>query len=505
MIDENCGTIVSEEYAVSKLQSRTLLMAGISSTYLTREGERIRFYHQLLQEYFAAVGLRTVGYRSRLKTSSYSHLPGGVRADWLTWPVRSVSPWDEVIIALCGIVDNAEEIVLSVIQNDPSLAAHCVASGVLLDPVIRQKTIASLITLIRKGFPPASAAALALRMLGDTDAAPDLVTVLQDDGNLTYYHDDTSVSQAAAFALAGCDCKIARSGLVDVLHSGRKKVAIRAIRSLGIIGDESTIHPLLSIMWDDSRVGMFFSYSSSYHYEVCLALKQIGKRFPDAVIKAMIDGLHSPEPRVRYGCAWVLESVSDASALHGLLDAFIYDVDGDVKRSADGAIANFHDPAAVPELLEGLRNPQARVREVSARGLKSIADRSALRGLLDALTYDLDASVREQCARALGAIGDVTAVPDLLVGLKDPHARIREASAQGLQLIADNSAVKGLLDAMIYDLNAYVRKQCAEALGIIGDATAISALRKTAVHDLDYSVREAAEKSLSLFNDRHDT
>ena len=61
MIDSDMPVDVSREYALLFLGSEEILRMGKNANYLTININNVRFYHQLIQEYFAAIGLSRVG------------------------------------------------------------------------------------------------------------------------------------------------------------------------------------------------------------------------------------------------------------------------------------------------------------------------------------------------------------------------------------------------------------------------------------------------------------
>jgi HEAT repeat protein len=499
MIDEDRATAVDEDYVLRLLGSNDLLVAGFSATYFNRDGDSIRFYHQLLQEYFAAVGLRAAGLESRLEGASYQFLPGGVRPDPFEWPARVASKWDAVIIALCGIVENPDEVIVSVLKTDPSLAAGCAASGVLLDPETRRKTIDRLLTVFRNGPERISVAMVhAFRLLDDPAAAPGLVAIVREE----LARDNSSQQlELAVMALGGCPGPVAVGGLLEVLSGAAKQIRIRAIRSLGHVGDQTVVPDLFGVLWDHEEVYLYFSTKSSPHREAVDALVRIGQRLPQAVVPMMVEGLRSPNADVRYASASVLAAASDRSAVRGLLDALVYDVDSRVTYTAGTALSRVRDAGAVLQLLDGLRHSDARARAASAQGLGSIGDPSAVQGLLDALHYDVDSHVRAESAKALGAIRDSREVEGLLNGLRDSDPNVRRESAKALGAIGDRAALSRLLDAMTYDVDADVRTESAVALGAIGDGAAVTGLLEAIRRDSHLNVRTAGANALLQFND----
>ena len=90
-----------------------------------------------------------------------------------------------------------------------------------------------------------------------------------------------------------------------------------------------------------------------------------------------------------------------------------------------------------------------------------------VQGLIKALIYKKDATVRRDALEALGAIGDARAVEPLIAALKDSELYVRLGGAKALGEIGDARAVESL-SAALQDSASDVRKNAAAALGKIG-------------------------------------
>ncbi|MEN6518443.1 MAG: HEAT repeat domain-containing protein [Methanospirillum sp.] len=153
-----------------------------------------------------------------------------------------------------------------------------------------------------------------------------------------------------------------------------------------------------------------------------LALVGMG---PDAW-PALVPRLRDPLRRVRVGAARVLEETGwtppDAR------EAFAF-------RTALGdwdAVAGMGS-AAVPFLVEALRDADPGVREEVARALGRCRDAAAVRPLVELLARDPEEEVREVAAAALGALADPSAVPALREALADRVQMVRLAAATALE------------------------------------------------------------------------
>lgn len=160
MIQENQPQSVPIQYTLKILGNSSLLKLGVDANFLSIENEMVRFYHQLLQEYFAATYLKTIKSEPNKPNSSKEaftyFLKFITRIIWLKWHLApmylqeslaylgivpretiiraiAVNPfhysyaqqWDEVLISLVGIDDNPDEIVREIAVVNPFLAVQC--------------------------------------------------------------------------------------------------------------------------------------------------------------------------------------------------------------------------------------------------------------------------------------------------------------------------------------------------------------------------------------------
>jgi hypothetical protein len=133
MIDSDMPVEVSREYALLFLRDKEILSFGQSASFLVSQNNGVRFYHHLIQEYFAAIGLARVGIshirldKKPLRTSSgysskYRSFLENVLEPFSNSEYRRSSKWDQVIISLCGFTEHPEDIIKKIARIDPLLA-----------------------------------------------------------------------------------------------------------------------------------------------------------------------------------------------------------------------------------------------------------------------------------------------------------------------------------------------------------------------------------------------
>ncbi len=96
------------------------------------------------------------------------------------------------------------------------------------------------------------------------------------------------------------------------------------------------------------------------------------------------------------------------------------------------------------ELIEGLKSPESRVRRTAARALGLIKDRSAVESLISCLGDQNGPVVRTSAAQALARIADPRAMKPLMEALEDESYMVRVWAASGLATIGDTSCIPAL-------------------------------------------------------------
>ena len=146
-------------------------------------------------------------------------------------------------------------------------------------------------------------------------------------------------------------------------------------------------------------------------------------------------------------------------------------------------------------LFQALNNKRnVYIRTDAAKALGEIGDASALEPLIAALK-DPKKDVRSAAAEAIGKIGgDPRAVEAVAETLKNGKSLERDEAASALGKIRHKAGVEHLLPAL-KDQDCFVRQSAAASLGQIGDPSAVEALAQT-LKDDDKDVRQAAVLAL---------
>lgn len=219
----------------------------------------------------------------------------------------------------------------------------------------------------------------------------------------------------------------------------------------------------------------------------------------EAERSAVAASLRSPDAETRRDATMRLGARGDAGAA-SLIAPLLDDSVEVVRATAAGTLGRLRARDAVGALVARLaREKRPSVRKEIAYALGEIGDRSAVGPLTERLARERDKEVRAATVTALGAIGDVTSVATLSARLGDKEAFVRREAARALGRVGDRSAVPALVDRLASDVESDVRRHAAEALGRLGDERARGPLT-TATQDSDPYVVAAAIEALAALD-----
>jgi HEAT repeat protein len=257
-IEGGQSTELPEALVVEHLDAG-LRRAACAATLLESTGEGVRFYHQLIEEYFAAEG------------SDVSQLAGRIAPPAFELHGRRRGPWDEVVIAKCALIVPADPLIAAITVVNPYLAAEALASRVEVGAPTRDALVAALIDVVHRAkhssywslSPKSEETTAAIRALGQIKAREAVPLVI---GALRI--GDTGIVSAACEALAEIGDAVAAPPLIGFLrawqHSqpGRRPLSVRreiygrladaAVSALVRLGKPGVPH-LLEALPQDSR------------------------------------------------------------------------------------------------------------------------------------------------------------------------------------------------------------------------------------------------------------
>jgi len=302
-------------------------------------------------------------------------------------------------------------------------------------------------------------ACLALGLIGDTRAVPDLLEALSDPNTNVQYH--------AIEALGRIGDRSAAEALTGIAESRDFFLAFPAIDALTAIGEPSVASRLLPMLDDPMLIGPVATCLGAIGTEDVVAPLAAAVGQPDAPVPEVVRALASLHARVQSATG---EGAIVADIARGAIDrnganAILAALDNATGDDLDALVTvlgwlRFDD---VDERVAALlRHPDARdhaAAVLAARGHRALR-------LLIAAAPDLDSEGTKLLAMALGRIGSAEAVP-FLSGLLGADTTVAIAAAGALGAIGDRAAYPALMATLDHPVEA-VRRAAVGALNSIG-------------------------------------
>ncbi|MEN9564625.1 MAG: hypothetical protein RIR73_2869 [Chloroflexota bacterium] len=227
--------------------------------------------------------------------------------------------------------------------------------------------------------------------------------------------------------------------------------------------------------------------------------QRILARIPSASPE-MTKALRSAHPLIRGRVAEVFTISKDKNAMPALLEALRGEF-FTVRARAALALAAIGDVRVIPELLPLLKDREDEVRIAACVAVGTFHDPHTFDELANVTLDDTKIEVRQAAVKALGASRNPAAIPFLLEALRDSFWWFeREHATQDLLTAIENMGepvVEPLIEAL-GDREGTVRKFAAIILGRLGDSRAIEELGMT-VYDLHHEVSQTAALALAQF------
>jgi hypothetical protein len=215
---------------------------------------------------------------------------------------------------------------------------------------------------------------------------------------------------------------------VAALDSHNAEERRQALRSLAQMNHPAAYAALVGAVQHTSR---------DVRIDAAFLLAKETQHQEPAAVPGLLDALRDENSQVRTAAVKALGEIGDSAAVPEVLAAMVKDPSGDVRWMASAALGKM-GTAAVPGLMNALRDEDWKVRRSAAEALWGMSEPAAVPGLMEALC-DKNDVVRQAASGALEAMG-VVAVPGLIEGLNSPNGAIAQAAANMLQKIGTYDA-----------------------------------------------------------------
>jgi len=305
--------------------------------------------------------------------------------------------------------------------------------------------------------------------------------------------------------------------LTKALKSAHPIIRGRVAEVFGISKDKNAVPVLLEALH-----GEFFTVRA----RAAIALANIGDV---RVIPELLPLLKDREDEVRMAACIAVGKFRDPSTFDELANVALDDTKIEVRQAAVRALGDSKSPAAIPFLMEALRDSfwwfereqavsvllnaiegmgelivepliealvdrEKTVRKFAIMILGKLRDIRAIEELGMAV-YDLHHEVSQAAAEALAQFG-APAVDLLTEALTHPEAAVREHAIIGLGRIRDERVVPLLIE-MLHDPDREVKRQAIQSLGDLRDVRAISALQEIAANRADRETAAFAKEIIA--------
>jgi HEAT repeat protein len=272
------------------------------------------------------------------------------------------------------------------------------------------------------------------------------------------------------------------SSLLHAVDDDNAKVRLEAIYAAGIIARA----PLA-----DADVQRLIKALDHYDPAVRAAAARVAGRLKvkeagDALIKAINDS----QSEVRFAAMRALGAIHEPRAIAALTEQLSYYKKGEGAWSALDALARIGSPASLPVLRERLQDKDPFVRRAATEGLGRAGDTASLEVFEKAVTIDDSLMVRLAAAFALQKLGRnyVVRILDLMNA---------KTFAQGQEYLIElgPEAVPAVVPRL-QDPEPGLREALADVLGVIGNETTVATLEPV-TKDRDASVAAAAKRAIA--------
>ena len=327
-----------------------------------------------------------------------------------------------------------------------------------------------------------------LGRVGDASAVPFLLHCLNDDMK--------NVREAAVLALSrlsgqaqevmdnvqkvASDNNSLTESVSDLLQSSTLTVRRAAIDMLGRLGDGRSVRKLLELLTDQEL-----------QEEIVGSLVALGR----TDIKPLLSAWDEVDTRSRAYLAYVYGASQSDKAMPQLIEGS-KDSDDDLRQMSIQSLGKVGDETVLGVLISALSDSSIDVCEAALQSLSLLGERYPARivSTLSPLLEDKAEQIRMYAVTVLGRLDGKETEEHLAFAIKDESAEVRSAAIRAVEGKGGGSSLSALMLALT-DEDTEVRALAARALGMSGENDAIKPL-ELALQDDDMWVRAAAVRSI---------
>lgn len=364
--------------ACNFVNKKLLILSKNANVLIIKDGF-VSFYHQLMLEYFAAVGLGKLGIRILLdRYGEDGHIPYRLQP---------------VITNFCRMLANPDEIIDSILTIDLYLAAECICKSNSPSEKIVDKAIDKLTQQLDSDNDEVRwRAVLAIGDIGNSKSVSHLMGMLYDSSEIVRSCSSMALGKIGVPALPE---------LIRFLREADEEIKNEVSFALIEIG-EPAVPYLLEFLPD---------YKTGASGIAAFVLQVIG------AVPSLCLALKHEHLFVRFSVAHILGEIRDPKAIPYLI-AHAKDKDNWIRETVVEALGKIGDKSATLVLLTALKDRTGSVRWQAAKALGEIKDETATEGLIERLSDRVKPYLKKQricevAAEALENIGTSEALAAL--------------------------------------------------------------------------------------------
>ncbi len=228
-----------------------------------------------------------------------------------------------------------------------------------------------------------------------------------------------------------------------------------------------------------------------------LARGILEKKALSAAVPRLVERLKEKNAMLRRGIADLLKKIGSPAALDKLI-SYLQEDDKELKGIVIGLIADLGGSQAAGYLMPLMSSPDWWLRKKAVDAICRIKDSASIGPLVDLLKAERDPKIKVTIIQTLGQIGNTNAARAILSSIADNDLVVRQMVVEALENIADESLVPEIINSM-RDADVNVRRAGVEILSKMKTVDSAETLIRC-VQDPDWWVREIAIDALALVN-----
>jgi hypothetical protein len=319
--------------------------------------------------------------------------------------------WTETLKLLSGLVQDATNLVKTIMKRNLLLAAECIYASKYLDPEVVDEAIMKAVTEFKFGTISFNYPLIfSMKQIADR-RSQNLSQRVVDDME----HWLRKFASTTPRILIGAKT----NDLLEIITQASNGFVLPdAIWTLGARQEVRAVNPLIDIL---------LNKSSPYRADAARALGKIGDKRATASLLACIQ---PDEPKeLLPHCFMALGQIADKAAYEPLLN-YVSDLNSPYRETALWSLLCIADQRIGSILIKNMRKGSYMARALCVYLLGQYKIEEGFYELIELMKVEHSAYVREDIAFALGEYGNPIALPVLINALNDEDAPVRARVAE---------------------------------------------------------------------------